>query len=135
MLKIFQRKSYLHKLHAYSRRGDARAIRKLLSTGSHVDDLDATGRTALCIAAKYGKLEVMEVLIEAGANIDFMPNDGRAPIYQAIYSGSDEAVQLLVEKGANVDIRDAVGYTPYQYASGRGFVNLLGILKLPTDPA
>ena len=49
---------------------DANEIRRCEDIKVLVDQSDATGRTASCLAAEGGHVEVVKLLREAGANLD-----------------------------------------------------------------
>jgi ankyrin repeat protein len=130
MFDIFQRRSSRYHLFTNVRRGNVRLTSKYLDMGVPVDALDGADRTALCLAAKYGKVEVIRLLAQRGADLNFRGKYGRTPIFNAIYAGHIEAVRLLVELGADLTVRDGAGYTPYDYAAASSALSVLQLLKV-----
>lgn len=78
---------------------DIETFKWLISCGA---DVHADNDYAVCLASKYGKVEVARLLIEAGANIHV--DDDWALRLSSAY-GHIEVVCLLVEQGANVHAR------------------------------
>uniref|UniRef100_H3HEG9 Ras-GEF domain-containing protein n=1 Tax=Phytophthora ramorum TaxID=164328 RepID=H3HEG9_PHYRM len=62
------------------------------------------GMSALALAAKSGRVNVVEGLLDYGAQADIRT------LHAA--SGSQRVCQLLIEKGCNVDVRTSEGLTP-----------------------
>ncbi|KAK4464313.1 ankyrin repeat-containing domain protein [Cladorrhinum samala] len=56
-------------LHVAAESGDARVVLALVEMGAQVDAVDGVGRTALHMAARYRKLEVVDVLLDCGAEV------------------------------------------------------------------
>lgn len=82
--------------------GHVSAIQMLLSAGAAPDAL-MFGMTPLLFAARFGKLEMVQVLANAGASLDF--------------------------KGANFYNRLDDGYTPYSIAKKNGQVKVFRFLE------
>ena len=60
-----------------------------------------TNRTALHVAARYGRHECIEGLILNGADIEKQDKDGRTPLELAAWKSHCLAIQELVRLGAN----------------------------------
>lgn len=75
---------------------DIETFKWLISCGA---DVHADNDYALCLASKYGKVEVARLLIEAGANIHV---DDDWALRLASRNGHLEIVRYLVEQGANI---------------------------------
>ena len=91
-------------------------------------------RSALSIAAREGRVEVIGYLLDSGANINEIPdnediyeNERKAGIKNALCSaaaeGKVEAVKVLLERGASKDIRDTLGRSALELAEigGHGY--------------
>jgi prolyl-tRNA editing enzyme YbaK/EbsC (Cys-tRNA(Pro) deacylase) len=67
---------------------------------------DASGKTALHLAAWRGSVETVRLLLNAGANIDAYStgqgNYGKTALFYALTRCRDEMVTLLVQRGADV---------------------------------
>jgi len=68
---------------------------------------DTGAMTALGFAARYGRLEMIELLLEKGSPITERSKGGRTPAFHA----NLEAVKLLVEKGLDINAQDKRGWT------------------------
>ncbi len=61
------------------------------------------GYAPLAIAAKYGRLQVVEALLSRGASVNFQcTTDGSTAIMQAAQVGQTAAVKMLCERGSNL---------------------------------
>ena len=89
-----------------------------------------TGRkhTALTLAAKTGRLEIMEILIERGADIEYETRDGKTALMHAAIAGKWDAVRFLVERGARVDHADMQGRTAIEWARDSNFLGVMRTL-------
>lgn len=83
----------------------------------HVDITNSKDRTALHIAARKGKPEMIPSLIGARADTEKRDMDGWTPLHHAALNSQDEAVVSLIEAGAKVMPRGCLGFTPYMLQS------------------
>jgi ankyrin repeat protein len=94
----------------------------LSGSGSPLDDLMVNGMafhtTALCLAARNGKIEAADMLLAAGAHIDYGAH-GEYPVMHAVRGGHLEMVKFLVEKNTRLD-SDFRGNTPLALAKELG---------------
>ncbi|CAK9096787.1 26S proteasome non-ATPase regulatory subunit 10 (26S proteasome regulatory subunit p28) (Gankyrin) [Durusdinium trenchii] len=75
------------------------------------------GAFPLHLAAKRGRLEVMEVLLRSGASLDVADQNGRTALMVAAASGQSAASGWLLAKKAAVDCQTHYGYTALHYAA------------------
>jgi len=73
----------------------ANAVEALLKGGADIEAVDDRGRTALCIAAKYGALDCINVLNEYGANHFHRDDQGLTALEIAEQSVRPEAAAQL----------------------------------------
>ena len=133
MFKLFRSSASSSDLFSSARSGDVKRARKTLNSGVEIDSRDATGRTPLCLACKYARLEVIKLFLKMGADVNARDQEGRSPLFHAIYSRSSEAVGLVVQAGADLNMQDNVGYSPYRYAVSRSHTQVLNLLRTPDE--
>ena len=68
--------------------GQAREVRRLLSGGTDVNDVNEQGATPLMAASANGNVEVVDMLLAAEANANAADDDGHTPLYYASFKGS-----------------------------------------------
>ena len=76
----------------------------------------ATCRSALHLAARYGKKDVAELLIDKGADINLNNGWGGTPLSWAKHKGRKGIVELLRKHGAN-NHDEAVSFEPVPLAN------------------
>ena len=85
--------------------------------------------TAVIIAAKTGKADILEVLADAGAPLETRGPDGYLPIHWAVKSGNYDAMMFLIDKGADVNAKCGQGYSVLDWATNEGYTRLIKALK------
>ncbi|KAE8998376.1 hypothetical protein PR001_g18369 [Phytophthora rubi] len=100
-------------------RGYLGGIDAIMDAGSNID-LNARnwqrGMSALALAAKSGRANVVEGLLDYGAQVDIRTLHGETPLHFAAASASQRVCQLLIENGCDVDVRTSEGLTPLMIA-------------------
>ena len=91
----------------YSERG-ALLVNLLVKYGAYIDTTDGIGDTALMIACKNGKYEVVKALIDNGANIKVKNRFDENALMIACRYGKENVVKLLIENGGDeiINIQD-----------------------------
>ena len=79
------------------------------------------GQTALMIASRRGRIEIVEMLIKAGANMNAKDFDGNTALFVDPDMSIDPIVEtdiatLLIENGANMNIKNFSGNTALMFA-------------------
>ena len=98
-------------LRAAASAGNTAVIKKLLSRSAHVNATDASGNSALQLAAREGHTEAVRLLIKGGALVD--GRDGAlSPLAAAALGGHLPTVRLLLQSGADVDATGLGGQAP-----------------------
>lgn len=111
----------------------------LMEAGIDVNWQDASGDTALHIAARYGNVECVRVLVEGTkdqkANIEIQESTYEwTPLDVAAVDGHIEVVKLLVEAGADIAKADSSGWTAQEHAALRGHTEIAQLLaRQPED--
>jgi len=117
---------------------DAEAVGRWLATGRSPDLRNAARYPALAVAARLGRLALVDRLLAAGADPDVgdIALDEASPLHQAARGGHADVARRLLAAGANPDKRNARGFTALHLAAlyGRPAVAVV-LLDAGTDPA
>lgn len=100
--------------------GQEAAVSVLLELGADVKSQDASGDTALHIACRRNKVQIVKGLLAAGADPNALSVEGGTPLLAAGYFGSGELMDLLLSSGANPSLADESGITPFLAACWEG---------------
>ncbi|APU13580.1 MULTISPECIES: ankyrin repeat domain-containing protein [Actinoalloteichus] len=116
-------------LNAVRRRG-TEEVRDLLRDGANPGTRDASGLTALMIAAGNGDAETVGVLIGAGADVYTTDTGaGGTALHKAVQRGDLATVRMLVEAGAFIDaVCITTGHTPLLDAFWYKWPDIVGYL-------
>ncbi|MFI3256803.1 MAG: ankyrin repeat domain-containing protein [Spirochaetales bacterium] len=99
------------------------------AAGMDVDSCDSSGTPMLCIAARNGKLDMVEWLLEKHADIEVISQDrGYTPLMDAVWKNEYNVVEFLVNKGANLDVIGKDGQPILVLAAGIANVKVCRIL-------
>jgi ankyrin repeat protein len=108
--------------------GSKLAVKLLLESGA-CPGSGYCGETALSLAVKKGRRDIIELLLDwPNVSIDSKDKDGRTPLSWAAQKGNLDAVKLLLAKGAYPDRRDDNGRTPLSFASEHGRDSVVRLL-------
>ena len=84
--------------------GDQRAVSQMLKAGFDVDQLSATGASALGTAIAHEELGMARLLLKAGADTEIIDAEGGAtPTMIATEIGDENAIGLLKAFGADMN--------------------------------
>jgi len=94
-----------------AKRGDLKKAKKLVSKQKvRLAARDDEGRTALHIAAEFGKDEILSFLIgQPGVDVNVEDKHGVTPLLRAILNQQEKSVFVLIEAGANPEIKSKHG--------------------------
>ena len=113
-----------HSLLSAVEHGDIDDVRCLLSLadGPHPHgNPEMNGRTAIHVAAEWGRLDILKMLVETHGTCDFpRVDDGNRPIHLAAANGHLGVVELLVAHGDEADGLNYAGDTPADLARANG---------------
>ncbi|XP_031570926.1 protein phosphatase 1 regulatory subunit 27-like [Actinia tenebrosa] len=99
-------------------------LRKMFQ-GCNVDQITATGVTALTQSALDGRLENIKLLIELGADVNKKDRFGWTPLHYAVSEGYDQICRYLLNHGANARIENAEGEFPVELADQENIASLM----------
>jgi ankyrin repeat protein len=88
-----------------------------------VDIPNLKGRTALHVAVRKNKVDLIPLLVGARADVNARDIDGWTPLHHAVFNSRSEAVRILYDHGARMTIRSHRGITPFMLASSSDIVS------------
>lgn len=103
----------------------SRLLAKLKAEGADPQ----TFGTAVLIAAKAGKVDMLQILSDAGAPLDARSADGYMPIHWTVKNGQYDAMMFLIGKGVDVNAKCGQGYSVLDWATNEGYTRLIKALK------
>ena len=92
--------------------GDISLVERLLQEGVPVDSVDGYDQTALMIAARHNKTDVIRSLLQKGTDINKRNRYCNTPVHWATSGNSTEAIAILIEHGALTNITNDKGDKP-----------------------
>lgn len=102
------------------KQGDIRKFIELLSGKVHKANIfytDAEGNNALHIAARNGKLKIVQYIVQHNPIlINTKNNSHHTPLHLATEGGSKEIVSLLLENNADIDSQTKAGFNFFLFA-------------------
>lgn len=98
---------------------------QLKKEGYEVNNLSS----AVLLAAKTGKADMLEILAAAGAPLETRGADGYYPIHLTVKGGHYDAMMFLISKGVDVNIKCGQGYSVLDWAKNEGYTRLIKDLK------
>ncbi|XP_051999064.1 ankyrin repeat domain-containing protein 50-like isoform X1 [Xyrauchen texanus] len=110
--------------------GHACTVNRLLFWGAAVDGIDGEGRTALCLAAARGSVEVVRALLDRGLDENHKDDLGWTPLHAAACEGHKSVCAILTEHSsmARVGELDVEGRSPLILAAQEGHCSTVRLL-------
>ncbi len=103
----------------------ARILEQLKKEGTDPQTLSS----AVLLAAKTGKAEMLEVLADGGAPLETRAADGYMPIHWAAKEGNYDALMVLIKRGVDVNAKCGQGYSVLDWATNAGWTRLIKEIK------
>ncbi len=101
----------------------------LLAAKAEINAQNATGETALHLAARGKNNNLASLLIEEGAAVNAINVYGQTPLILAVSAGvSEPMIKLLVEKKANPVLKDRHGSDALSIAKAKNNKRILALL-------
>ena len=85
------------------------------------NDSSSTGATAIILAAKAGKLEVVELLASLGANLNAGDNGDQSAIFYAAANGEVAVARFLINHGVDPTAPNKAGVSAVAIAGAQDF--------------
>jgi ankyrin repeat protein len=118
-------------LMACAEKGNVECFHILLEKGANVLAIRKDGADAAYMAARYGRVEIIEDIAETG-KMKLIVNRptfrGRTALLTAAYHGHIKVCKILHKRGANLDHQDDDNFTALIYAASEGFFDLVKFL-------
>ncbi len=118
-----------------ARRGDVKAVRRLLGEGADPDRIAFGDGTPLMGAVRSGEIGIVELLLEAGADPDLASRGDGTPLIVAADREETEMVRVLLAAGADPDLASPGEGAPLIAAAGAGSLPIIDLLlEAGADP-
>ncbi len=101
----------------------------LASAGIRIDAQNASGETALHVAAHQGVYGMVKALCDLGASPNVVDGVGQTPLHHARGSHAPVVFGLLLSYGADPLHTDLLGFTPVDLASRAGNLDVLRVFE------
>lgn len=118
-------------LHIVAARGSIFLLDLLCEKGASLDARNGVGDRPLCVASRYGHVEVVQKLLDRGSPLSLKFGTGfreDSPLCLATMGGHRQVASLLLARGASVLKKDEAGWQPIRYAAYFGQPDLLQLL-------
>ncbi|KAG1683873.1 Ankyrin repeat, SAM and basic leucine zipper domain-containing protein 1 [Nymphon striatum] len=99
-----------------------KCIESLIKAGANVDDFERHHETALMLATREGRLEIVSYLIENNASLNLIDNRGWTALFWAACKGYGQIVRVLLENKADASIVSFSGQTASDLANSYGYL-------------
>lgn len=126
-----RRHGHTNLLHRATKEGNLTVVSELLKCGyRNLEAKNQDGQTAVHLASRLGKNDILEKLISHGASVNCRDTEGCTPLHYACQMNLPDTVAILVEKGgANVQIRNTqTNWVPLHEAASRGHIDVVKTL-------
>ena len=102
-------------------------LKEILKSGTNPGYHGDEGNTALHMAAKECKGNIVEILLQQGCSVNVTNDRKQTPLMYAAWKGHCSIVELLLAADCDVGLQDKEGYTALQMAcrSGKQEVNII----------
>jgi len=109
--------------------GNYTDIASLLAQGTEINQLDRYGQTALMLAARHGRAEVVRLLLEYKAEMDVTAKYGLSALMLAVVYRHLDVARQLVDAGADTQLRGS-GAPGFAGKTARELVEQSGLFEL-----
>ncbi len=104
-------------------------IELMMENGVDLHEVDSDGISALDMAIKFKRKDIIQLCIDAGFNLNISKRkSGITPVMLASCFSDIEMMELLLNNGGDVNIADKSGMAPKDYAKKLGQKKMLEFL-------
>ncbi|MCW8822066.1 MAG: ankyrin repeat domain-containing protein [Sulfurovum sp.] len=104
-------------------------IELLLANGADLMETDSDGVSALDMAIKFKRLDVIQFCLDKGFDINVTKRkSGITPVMLAACFSNIEMMELLLNNGGDVNVADRAGMSPKDYAKKLGQKKMIEFL-------
>jgi ankyrin repeat protein len=114
-------------LHWASERGETASVKLLVERGANVDARTFQW-TAVLLAARKARDEIVTFLIQSGADVNVEDYHGRTALHWVVMYGGRATARLLADKGANINATDRWGKTALMWAIEKNRIKTVRVL-------
>ncbi|MDF3047035.1 MAG: uncharacterized protein K0R73_153 [Candidatus Midichloriaceae bacterium] len=123
--ELYLKKHSEKPMHTAIYNNDLEEVKKLLGEGVDINDQNDM---AICHAAFWGRLPIIEFLIANGANVNDKNINGNTPLHAAAFMKHLDIVNLLIEKSVNISAKNNMGITSLSFAAQAGDIDIIKVL-------
>jgi ankyrin repeat protein len=109
--------------------GHLKTAEYVVNEGADVNAKTNDGSTALMLAARLNKKDLVELLLSRGADVNAVDQQGNTALINAVIKGQGEVVCPLIRNGADVNAKDREGRTALQFAEQYGHKRIAQLLR------
>ncbi|GAB1312345.1 Heterokaryon incompatibility domain-containing protein [Madurella fahalii] len=115
-------------LHCAAEKGNARIVKRLLTTDVDLNASDAAARTAMTLAAANGSREIVDLLLQRGADPTLKDTQNRTALHYAAWGGHGDVAESLLDKEADLNAPDNGKQAPLHLAAERASTKVVELL-------
>lgn len=110
-------------------KSDFETVQCLISLGASINLTDITGTSPLHIAAKEGKLSILELLwANSSCCINLKDKNNWTMLHWAASEGHENVCYWLLQRGADIQAKDSAGEIPLHLAARQGHTPVVKLL-------
>ncbi|XP_015514385.1 ankyrin repeat, SAM and basic leucine zipper domain-containing protein 1 isoform X1 [Neodiprion lecontei] len=110
-----------------------KCLQLLISANGNVNATNKYNETALMLACKEDKSEVVKELLKHVDNVNFINNEGKSALFYAVLANKPEILKILLEYNVDLTIKDKHNYTARDIAIAKGYDKLALLLSTEAD--
>ena len=100
----------------------------MVDAGTDVNTVDASGRTALMVAARAPRIEMVRALLQHKADTNLRDLDGNTALILAAVAGDSDVAHTLIEAGAEIEETNNFGFSPIMMAAMNNHEDFLSVI-------